>query len=94
MVNASNTERDLQWMREHSTGFQVEIHDQTDELAGRFDEAQQQVNDLIEQSDLAGFVEGLRSSAEPSGSTLRDGLGSGVGHVFRLRASTGPERRS
>jgi aminomethyltransferase len=29
VVNASNTQADLDWMREHSRGFQVEIDDQT-----------------------------------------------------------------
>ena len=33
VVNASNAERDLAWLREHATGMQVEIEDQTDALA-------------------------------------------------------------
>ncbi|MCY2961607.1 MAG: glycine cleavage system aminomethyltransferase GcvT [Planctomycetota bacterium] len=33
VVNASNTDVDLAWMREHETGFDVVIQDQTDELA-------------------------------------------------------------
>ncbi|MBL8861797.1 MAG: glycine cleavage system aminomethyltransferase GcvT [Planctomycetes bacterium] len=33
VVNASNTAADLEWMREHARGFDVAIHDQTDELA-------------------------------------------------------------
>jgi aminomethyltransferase len=32
VVNASNTDVDLAWMREHSKGFDVKIEDQTDEL--------------------------------------------------------------
>ncbi len=33
VVNASNTEADLVWMREHATDFDVQIEDQTSELA-------------------------------------------------------------
>jgi aminomethyltransferase len=33
VVNASNAEADLAWMREHARGFEVVIQDQTDELA-------------------------------------------------------------
>lgn len=33
VVNASNTDVDLAWMREHAKGFDVVIQDQTDELA-------------------------------------------------------------
>lgn len=33
VVNASNTDVDLAWMREHQKGFDVVIQDQTDELA-------------------------------------------------------------
>jgi aminomethyltransferase len=33
VVNASNTDVDLAWMREHAKGFDVRITDQTDELA-------------------------------------------------------------
>jgi aminomethyltransferase len=33
VVNASNTEVDLAWIREHSAGFKVKIEDQTAELA-------------------------------------------------------------
>jgi len=33
VVNASNTEVDLAWMREHAGGFDVELEDQTGELA-------------------------------------------------------------
>ena len=33
VVNASNTEADLAWMRENASGFRVEIADQTRELA-------------------------------------------------------------
>ncbi len=33
VVNASNTEVDLAWMREHARGQAVEVQDQTDELA-------------------------------------------------------------
>ncbi|MBL8856884.1 MAG: glycine cleavage system aminomethyltransferase GcvT [Planctomycetes bacterium] len=33
VVNASNTDVDLAWMREHSKGFDVKIEDQTDALA-------------------------------------------------------------
>lgn len=33
VVNASNTDVDLAWMREHARGFDVTIQDQTDELA-------------------------------------------------------------
>ena len=33
VVNASNTEADLAWMREHAAGFQVEIDDQTSRTA-------------------------------------------------------------
>ncbi|MGI9612333.1 MAG: AI-2E family transporter [Acidimicrobiales bacterium] len=57
----------------------VGLADQTAELTARFDEAKQEVNDLIDQSDAQEFVDGLRDSAEGSGSTLRDGLGSSIG---------------
>lgn len=33
VVNASNTERDLEWIHEHAGGLDVQINDQTDELA-------------------------------------------------------------
>ena len=33
VVNAANTDRDLAWIREHAANFEVEIDDQTDELA-------------------------------------------------------------
>ncbi len=33
VVNASNTAADLDWLRKHTGDFDVEIHDQTDELA-------------------------------------------------------------
>lgn len=33
VVNASNTDVDLAWMREHAAGFDIAIDDQTDELA-------------------------------------------------------------
>jgi len=32
VVNASNTDVDLAWMREHARGFDVKVEDQTDEL--------------------------------------------------------------
>lgn len=32
VVNASNTERDVAWMRQHAEGFEVELEDQTDDL--------------------------------------------------------------
>ncbi|MBI5433239.1 MAG: glycine cleavage system aminomethyltransferase GcvT [Planctomycetes bacterium] len=32
VVNASNAAADLAWMREHTQGFDVRVHDQTDEL--------------------------------------------------------------
>jgi predicted PurR-regulated permease PerM len=57
----------------------IGLADQADELTERFDQAQQEVNDLLEQSDVAAFVDGLRDSANASGSTLRDGFGSTVG---------------
>lgn len=33
VVNASNADADLAWLREHADGFEVEIHDQTQELS-------------------------------------------------------------
>ncbi|MEE8148754.1 MAG: glycine cleavage system aminomethyltransferase GcvT [Longimicrobiales bacterium] len=33
VVNASNSSRDLAWLQEHAAGFEVEIEDQTNELA-------------------------------------------------------------
>ena len=33
VVNASNAERDLAWMRRHGADFQAEVHDETAELA-------------------------------------------------------------
>ena len=57
----------------------IGLADQADELTERFDQAQQELKDLIDQSDVAGTIDGLRESAEASGSTLRDGLGSTIG---------------
>lgn len=55
------------------------LADQADELTERFDQAQRELEDLVDQSDVAGFLDGLWESADASGSTLRDGLGSTIG---------------
>lgn len=57
----------------------VGLADQADELSERFDEAQQELTELLEQSDVSGFIDRLRDSADDSGSTLTAGLGSTVG---------------
>ncbi len=33
VVNASNADRDLEWLRSHAAGFEIEIDEQTEELA-------------------------------------------------------------
>ncbi|MFN0242772.1 MAG: glycine cleavage system aminomethyltransferase GcvT [Planctomycetota bacterium] len=56
VVNASNTDVDLQWMREHARGFDVKIEDQTDDLAMialQGPESQAVLQDLVQDLDLA-----------------------------------------
>ncbi|MDH3679907.1 MAG: AI-2E family transporter [Acidimicrobiia bacterium] len=65
----------------------VGVADQTDELTERFDQAQREVNDLIEQSNAADLVDRLRASGDASGSTLRDGFGSQIGTVLDSAAA-------
>jgi glycine cleavage system T protein (aminomethyltransferase) len=56
VVNASNTETDLEWMRRHARGFAVEIDDQTARtamLALQGPRSQQILQPLVEGADLA-----------------------------------------
>lgn len=57
VVNASNTERDLAWIREHAAGLAVEIEDQTDE------QAMLAVQGPLSTAILQRSVEGLDLSA-------------------------------
>jgi aminomethyltransferase len=58
VVNASNTAVDLAWMREHASGFQVSIDDQTDRtamLALQGQRSQAVLQKLVEQCDLSSI---------------------------------------
>ncbi len=60
----------------------VGIIDQSTNLEQRFAEVVIRVEELLERTDLADFVETLLDGADSSGSFLRDGLGSTVGSVI------------
>ncbi len=60
----------------------VGLVDQSDNLEQRLAEVVVRVEELLERSDLTGFVETILAGAEGSGSFLRDGLGSTVGSAI------------
>jgi len=64
----------------------VGIVDRTDELSDAFDDAQEQLADIASQWNLDEVLEDLRSG-DGTGSTLRDGLGSGVSTVLGSAAA-------
>lgn len=64
----------------------VGIVDRADELSDAFDDAQEQLADIASQWNLDQVLEDLRSG-DGTGSTLRDGLGSGVSTVIGSAAA-------
>lgn len=60
----------------------VGVIDQSDELAVRFDEAKQEIQDLVDQSSLQNLIERFRDSTSDAGELTRDGLGAAVGSVL------------
>jgi aminomethyltransferase len=58
VVNAANAAADLEWMRRHAAGFEVEIDDQTDRtamLALQGPRSQEILQQVVEGSDLAAL---------------------------------------
>ncbi|MGI9622412.1 MAG: AI-2E family transporter, partial [Acidimicrobiales bacterium] len=57
----------------------VGVIDQSDELTERFNEAQDEVETIIEDSQFNELVDQVRESLDDGGSVARDGLGSAIG---------------
>lgn len=55
------------------------VIDQTDEISDRLTEAQVEVQDTIDQSDIGEYVERIRDSVDAAGSSTRDGIGAKIG---------------
>ena len=57
----------------------VGVIDQTDEISDRLTEAQGEIQDTIEQSDVGGYVEQIRDSIDDAGPSARDGIANEIG---------------
>ncbi len=57
----------------------VGVIDQADELGERFDEAQAELERLIEQSQFSDYIASVRDSLGSGGEVARDGLGATIG---------------
>lgn len=55
------------------------VIDQTDEISGRLTEAQVEVQEAIDQSDVGDYVERVRDSVGAAGPAARDGIGAEIG---------------
>lgn len=58
------------------------VVDQTDEISDRLTEAQAEVKDYIDQSDVGGYVDSIRDSIDEAGPTARDGIGTEIGTLL------------
>ena len=58
------------------------VVDQTDEISDRLTEAQAEVKDYIDQSDVGDYVDSIRDSVDEAGPVARDGVGAEIGTLL------------
>ena len=58
------------------------VADQTDEISDRLTEAQTEVKDYVDQSEVGDYVDRIRESVGEAGPVARDGLGTEIGTLL------------
>lgn len=62
------------------------VVDQTDEISDRLTEAQAELKDTIDQSDIGDYVDRIRESIGEAGPVARDGVGTEIGTLLNSAA--------